>query len=87
VLHQANQLLNKSIVRKAGFNPNQAPSSLYDFGNTSCATIPVTLASQLSNQLQNQHLKLMLTGFGVGLSWGSVILETNKIACTQIEYL
>ncbi|MGB0369476.1 MAG: ketoacyl-ACP synthase III, partial [Flavobacteriales bacterium] len=53
VLHQANQLLNKSIVRKAGFNPNQAPSSLCDFGNTSCATIPVTLASQLSNQLQN----------------------------------
>ena len=87
VLHQANQLLNNSIVRKAGFKPNQAPSSLHDFGNTSCATIPVTLASQLSNQLQNQKLKLMLTGFGVGLSWGSVILETNKIACTPIEYV
>jgi 3-oxoacyl-[acyl-carrier-protein] synthase-3 len=87
VLHQANQLLNNSIVRKAGFKPKQAPSSLHDFGNTSCATIPVTLASQLSNQLQNQKLKLMLTGFGVGLSWGSVILETHKIACTPIEYV
>ena len=87
VLHQANQLLNNSIVRKAGFKPEQSPSSLHNFGNTSCATIPVTLASELPQQLENNHLKLVLTGFGVGLSWGSVILETNKITCAPIEYL
>lgn len=87
VLHQANQLLNNSIIRKAGFRSDQAPSSLYDFGNTSCATIPITLVSQLENELRTKELKMMLTGFGVGLSWGSVILQTNKVACLPIMYL
>lgn len=87
VLHQANQLLNRSITRKAGFEPDQAPNSLYDFGNTSCATIPITLVSQLGNELGNKQLKLMLTGFGVGLSWGSVILQTNNVACMPMMYL
>lgn len=87
VLHQANQLLNNSIVRKVGFSKDQAPSSLFDYGNTSCATIPVTLVSQLSEELKTRPLKLMLTGFGVGLSWGSVILETKKVACLPIMHL
>lgn len=87
VLHQANQLLNNSIVRKAGFKSEQAPSSLHDFGNTSCATVPVTLVSQLQDQLTSQKLKLILSGFGVGLSWANVILETENIVCPPIIYV
>lgn len=87
VLHQANQLLNNSIVRKTGFRKEQAPSSLHDFGNTSCATIPVTLVSQLAEQLSTRQLRLMLSGFGVGLSWGNVILGTDKVAVLPIIYL
>lgn len=87
VLHQANQLLNNSIVRKAGFKPEQAPSSLRDFGNTSCATVPVTLVSQLRKQLQNNRISLLLSGFGVGLSWASVTLETNRIVCSEMIYV
>jgi 3-oxoacyl-[acyl-carrier-protein] synthase-3 len=84
VLHQANQFLNDAIARKVGFPKEKTPSSLYDFGNTSCATIPVTLVSRLSAQLKSQKLKLMLSGFGVGLSWGNVILETEKVVCLPI---
>ncbi len=84
VLHQANQLLNNSIVRKAGFEKSQAPSSLYDHGNTSCATIPVTLVSELRNELNSKSLRLMLCGFGVGLSWGNVTLDTRKIVCSEL---
>lgn len=87
VLHQANQLLNNSIVRKTGFSKEQAPSSLHDFGNTSCATIPVTLVSQLAEQLSTRQLRLMLSGFGVGLSWGNVILGTDKVAVLPMIYL
>ncbi|MBI1286626.1 MAG: ketoacyl-ACP synthase III [Flavobacteriales bacterium] len=81
VLHQANQFLNDSIARKVGFSKDKTPSSLHYYGNTSCATVPVTLVSQLSDQLRSKHLRLMLSGFGVGLSWGNVILETDKVAC------
>lgn len=84
VLHQANQFLNDAIARKTGFSKEKTPSSLYNFGNTSCATIPVTLVSQLSRQLSKQSLRLMLSGFGVGLSWGNVILSTNKVVCPDL---
>ena len=87
ILHQANRLLNDSIVRKTGFNKDQAPSSLYDHGNTSCATIPVTMVSQLSDQLSTRKLKLLLSGFGVGLSWGNVILETEKVTVLPMNHL
>lgn len=84
VLHQANQFLNDAIARKTGFSKEKTPSSLYKYGNTSCATIPVTLVSQMSRQLSDQSLRLMLSGFGVGLSWGNVILSTNKVVCPDL---
>ncbi len=87
VLHQANQLLNDAIVRKVGFPKEKAPRSLHDFGNTSCATIPVTLVSQLREQLQEHKLQLLLSGFGVGLSWGNVILSTDRLVCPEVIYL
>ena len=86
VLHQANQLLNDAIARKVGFGKDKTPSSLFEFGNTSCATIPVTLVSQLSRNLSSGNLKLLLSGFGVGLSWGNVILATNKVVCPEMVY-
>lgn len=87
VLHQANQFLNNAIAKKVGFTSEKTPSSLFDFGNTSCATVPVTLVSQLSNQLKNTELKLLLCGFGVGLSWGNVILTTRNLTCPEVIYL
>ncbi|MBL4585706.1 MAG: ketoacyl-ACP synthase III [Flavobacteriales bacterium] len=87
VLHQANQLLNNAIVRKVGFPKEKAPSSLHDFGNTSCATVPITLVSQLREAMEKETLQLLLSGFGVGLSWGNVILSTDRIICPEIIYL
>ncbi|MBP9152319.1 MAG: ketoacyl-ACP synthase III [Flavobacteriales bacterium] len=86
VLHQANQLLNDSIVRKVGFDKSKAPSSLHDFGNTSCATIPITLVTQLREKLMNSRKTMLLSGFGVGLSWGNVILTTENIICPKLIY-
>jgi len=87
VLHQANQLLNDSIVRKVGISKERAPSSLRDFGNTSCATIPVTMVSQLRKELISGRKELLLSGFGVGLSWGNVLLTTDSIACPKMIFV
>lgn len=87
VMHQANQFLNDAIARKTGFQKEQTPSSLHDFGNTSCATIPVTLVSQLSDDLKASQLNLLLSGFGVGLSWANVILTTNNLVCPEMIYV
>ncbi|MEM0999383.1 MAG: ketoacyl-ACP synthase III [Bacteroidota bacterium] len=84
VFHQANRLLNETIRKKLGLPPEKVPYSLPHFGNTSCATIPVTLVDQLRDQLRTATNKLVLSGFGVGLSWGSALLDCGPITCPEI---
>lgn len=84
VFHQANFLMNESIRKKLALEPEKVPYSLKDFGNTSSASIPTTLVTQLRERLTNEKLSLLLSGFGVGLSWGTGILETDKITCLPL---
>lgn len=84
VFHQANLLMLESVRKKLNAPKEKVPYSLHDFGNTSSATIPVTMVTQLRNQLQSQSLNLLLSGFGVGLSWGSVLLKTENIICSEL---
>ena len=84
VFHQANLLLNETIRKKLKLPPEKVPYSLSDYGNTSAATIPVTLVTQLREALINRKLSLLLSGFGVGLSWGSVLTSTSNIICSEL---
>lgn len=71
VLHQANLLLMKQIAKKTGFPPEKLLVSLDEFGNTSSASVPVTLVKQYGNH-EAGRLHAMCCGFGVGLSWSTV---------------
>ncbi len=84
VFHQANLLMNEAIRKKLALDPEKVPYSLKDFGNTSSASIPTTLVTQLRYRLTNEKLSLLLSGFGVGLSWGTAILETDKMTCLPL---
>lgn len=84
VFHQANKLMIESVRKKLKVEPEKVPYSLYDFGNTSSATVPLTMLVKLREELVSQKLNLLLSGFGVGLSWGSCYLETEKIICSEL---
>ncbi len=84
VMHQANRIMNESIRKKLKIDPANYPYSMVEYGNTSSASIPLTMVDRLSKELSEQRLKLLLSGFGVGLSWGSVILETEKMFCPKL---
>lgn len=84
VLHQANKLMNNTIRMKLKAKKNKFPSSLDQYGNTSAATIPLTIVTELREQVTSSSLKMVFSGFGVGLSWGSVLAQTNKIVCPEI---
>lgn len=85
--HQANLFMNEKIRKKLKLPVEKVPYSLKDYGNTSCASIPLTLVSQLTEKLRNNCLSHVSCGFGVGLSWGSVYFHTNRIICPDlIEY-
>lgn len=87
ILHQANLLMNESIRKKLKIEPEKIPYTLGKFGNTSSASIPLTLVSELREEMKNKKLSLLLSGFGVGLSWGSAAIKTDKIICPELVEL
>lgn len=84
VFHQANMKMNKQIVKKLKLDPEKVPSCMYEFGNTSSASIPLTIVSQLKGKFENKLTKFICCGFGVGLSWGTVALETQNVIIPSI---
>lgn len=74
VFHQANIYMNNYLVKKLKLDPDRVPISLDMFGNTSSVSIPITIVSRLQHQLQGRK-KLLLSGFGVGMSWASSVLD------------
>lgn len=81
VFHQANQMMNESIRKKLEIPTDKFPYSLDEFGNTSSATIPLTLTVRCRSLLQESSAVLVLAGFGVGLSWGSMLVRTDRMVC------
>ncbi|ODS90635.1 MAG: 3-oxoacyl-ACP synthase [Comamonas sp. SCN 65-56] len=75
VFHQANRMINETIRKKLQLPPEKVPSTLHDLGNTSGASLPITMTARLHDTLAQGRHKLLLSGFGIGLSWGSVVLD------------
>jgi 3-oxoacyl-[acyl-carrier-protein] synthase III len=86
VMHQANLLLNETIRKKIGVDINKTFYSLKEYGNTSCASIPVSIAANAQN-LQNVNAEFLLAGFGVGLSWGSALINFDHVKCLELNEL
>ena len=85
--HQANLFMNEKIRKKLKLSEEKVPYCIDEFGNTSCASIPLALVTRCRERLKNEFLKHIDCGFGVGLSWGAVYYVTNKIVCPElIEY-
>ncbi len=70
--------MNNIITKKLKVDIAKTPSSLQNFGNTSSASIPITIVTELQDKLEGNK-KLIFCGFGVGLSWASCQLETNNV--------
>jgi 3-oxoacyl-[acyl-carrier-protein] synthase-3 len=86
VLHQANGLITKSLARKLSLPMEKCLSSIEQFGNTSSASIPLTLAFHGSELGSRQNLSLMLSGFGVGFSWASVFFTIDFPTTKLLTY-
>jgi 3-oxoacyl-[acyl-carrier-protein] synthase-3 len=84
VFHQANKFMNEKIRKKLKLPTEKVPSSLKNYGNTSSATIPLTIVTELKNSLSNSRKEIIACGFGVGLSWGSVCFTANNIICSDL---
>jgi 3-oxoacyl-[acyl-carrier-protein] synthase-3 len=86
VLHQANGLITKTLARKLGVPLARCLTSIEEFGNTSSASIPLTLACHGDELYGRKELSLILSGFGVGFSWASLFFSTDFPKTKLITY-
>ena len=81
--HQANKFINDFISKKLKVNFEKTPFSMYNYGNTSSASIPLTIVD--SYYKANPHYeKVLLSGFGVGLSWAHCLLDLENVEISEI---
>ncbi len=76
VFHQANSYINGFLAKKMKLPEAKIPSTIHKYGNTSSVSIPLTIVSELKKELQG-HKRLLLSGFGVGLSWGTAVIDVE----------
>ena len=74
ILHQANVRIIESVAKRLKADKDKFPVNLNEYGNTSSASIPILLDELNRNGSLKQGEKLVLAGFGAGLSWGSILL-------------
>jgi len=83
VFHQANMKMNNMIAKKLKLASEKVPSCMYHFGNTSSASIPLTIVTQLKGKCESKA-RFVCCGFGVGLSWGTVAFDTKNIIVSEL---
>ncbi|HQK69332.1 MAG TPA: ketoacyl-ACP synthase III [Bacteroidales bacterium] len=76
IFHQANSYINGFLARKLRLPEERIPTTIHKYGNTSSVSIPLTIVSELSGKLNGQK-RILLSGFGVGLTWGTAIIHLN----------
>ena len=85
--HQANKFMLDYLVKKMRVPAERTPFSLQSFGNTSSASIPLTLATQRREALSAAPQKVLAAGFGVGYSWGAVALTLGDLILPELVEL
>lgn len=77
ILHQANKVIVDSIRAEMNIDINKVPMNIDKVGNTASASIPLILSDRLKDKDLKPDSKILLSGFGIGLSWASVVLTTR----------
>ncbi len=73
VFHQANTFINNHVAKKLKLDMSKIPSNIGKYGNTSSVSVPLTIVSELKDKMAGSK-KLLLSAFGVGMSWATAIV-------------
>ncbi|MBR6665849.1 MAG: ketoacyl-ACP synthase III [Lachnospiraceae bacterium] len=71
LLHQANMRIIEAVIKRLGLEPEKVPSNIERMGNTSSASLPILLDELNREGKLRTGMKLVMAGFGAGLTWGA----------------
>lgn len=83
VSHQANKFMIDFIVKRLKFDSKKVPFCLEKYGNTSAASIPLTIVSELENKLAGEK-SLLLSAIGAGWSFGTAHITTKDLKVSKV---
>ena len=83
VFHQANNFINSYLAKKLKLDTTKIPSTIAKYGNTSSVSVPLTIVSELRGKLDGDK-KLLLSAFGVGMTWATAIINFNNCKISDI---
>lgn len=76
IFHQANKFIIEFLAKKINYPIEKLRYSISDFGNTSSASIPLTIVTRYSTDFEKKTV--LLSAFGVGLSWANAIMKIDS---------
>ena len=83
--HQADKFMLDRLIRKMRLPQDKCPYSIASYGNTSGASPAVTACHTIPEINRNREPGVMFIGFGVGYSWGGVLLRLRPGTVFHIE--
>lgn len=84
VYHQANKFMTDFFSKHLKIPAEKTPYSLDRFGNTSSASVPLTIVSEMAGGKYPDRKSVMFSGFGSGLSWGTAWLSLEKTKISEL---
>ena len=80
ILHQANRFILSKIANKMNIKESKMFNNVCEkFGNLSSVSIPAAICFNIGQKLKEDYYKLCLSGFGVGLTWGALLIDVGKL--------
>lgn len=83
-LHQANLFIDEKIRKAFKIPREKVPYCIHEYGNVTCASIPMTIATQDKEALASRLNHCVACGFGVGLAWASMEFHLDRILSSGV---
>lgn len=85
MFHQPNKFMLHKLADKLGISHEKMPANIVEnFGNASGVTVPTCISYNLGDQLVYGKMKICMAGFGVGLTWSSIMMEMGNLNFNKI---
>jgi len=85
IFHQPNRFILEKLADKLGIPRGKMPNNIVElYGNSSSATIPLAICHNLRDQMLIENLTICMAGFGVGLSWGTMVMRIGQLEFCEI---
>lgn len=84
LIHQANKMIVDRVVKKLKLPVEKVPYNLEEFGNLGGASLPTLMVTRLRDKLRKEPTRLLMSSFGLGLTWATMSVETGPMVIPEL---